>query len=248
MMETRKPNFPMGILGAGLGSRLKSESHAKPLAKIGGRTLLQRWIDQLSQSSDGSIHCALREELLQDEDFQNLPQPSRVNYLFVNTPSSLHTLVELIRALDRPHVSTLFLMADTILKNQDLRNFVNFCQKLPPESCSVLTTTYVDDEKPLWVHKTSEGLVTDFASSPTPEKATPTFRPAQEITSGLYWLSPKAMEIAEEVLAEGTDKMRNFLKRLAAGGTPIKTFVVAKTIDVDHPLDLKKAADFLQNE
>ncbi len=248
MMETRKPNFPVGILGAGLGSRLKSESHAKPLAKIGGSSLLQRWLDQLSRSSDGSILCALREELLKDEDFQNLPKSPFLNYLFVNTPSSLHTLVELIRALKKPTVPTLFLMADTILKDQDLQNFVNFCQKLPHDQCAVLTTTYVDDEKPLWVHRSAAGLVTDFASSPNPEETSSLSQPAQEITSGLYWLNPKAMEIAEEVLAEGTDKMRNFLKRLATGGTPIKTFVVAKTIDVDHPLDLKKAADFLQNE
>lgn len=252
MNETQPNSFPMAILGAGLGSRLKSESHAKPLAKLGNSTLLQRWVDLLVQSSNGSITCALREELMKDQDFERLPKAPQLQYIFVNTPSSLHTLVELIRKLEKPHVPTLFLMADTILRDSDLHAFLQFCQSLPTQTCAVLTTTYVDDEKPLWVHKSPEGLVKDFGSNQILEKAqSPTLgapEPAQEITSGMYWLSPKAMEIAEEVLAEGTDKMRNFLQRLAKSGQPIKTFVVAKTIDVDHPLDLKKAADFLQNE
>jgi hypothetical protein len=62
----------------------------------------------------------------------------------------------------------------------------------------------------------------------------------------MYFLSPAAMRLALDEAAKGTHKMRNFLSKLAAGRFPVKSFVVGKTIDVDHPSDLEKAAQFLQ--
>ena len=66
------------------------------------------------------------------------------------------------------------------------------------------------------------------------------------VTSGMYFLNAKARKIALTELAQGTHKMRNFLKNLQVSGVPIKTFVVQKTIDVDHPSDLEKAEQFLR--
>jgi NDP-sugar pyrophosphorylase family protein len=236
-MKSTRRAFPICILGAGLGSRLKSAADAKPLALIDGKSILSRLLDKLSPLTDGPIFCALRDELLMGETKANLPKRPRLSYVFVNTPSSLHTLVELIVALPKPHTPTLFLMADTILKDSDLLAFSQFLDTLSPHECAVLTTTFVDDEKPLWVHKNAQNYVRDFNSTP-----------AQEVTSGIYWLTPEALEIAEEAVKAGTSKMRNFLQKIAQNGLPIKSFVVSKTIDVDHPLDLKKAEEFLQNE
>jgi hypothetical protein len=56
------------------------------------------------------------------------------------------------------------------------------------------------------------------------------------------------MEIAKELTQKGIQKMRNFLAELTSQGIPIKTFVVSKTIDVDHPSDLDKAAAFMQGD
>ncbi len=227
-------NLHVGILGAGLGSRLKSQTKAKPLAMLHGHSLLAHMVNRLTEYQVQSIHCALRQELFTEEDKRHLPAGPR--YLFVNTESSLHTLVELIHFMGSQN-SALFTMADTVLKKDDLKSFLDFCQTLPDGCCAVLVTAFVDDEKPLWVHLDRHSQVKKFSS----EAAT-------YVTSGLYFLTPQAMEIAKEVQSEGMHKMRNFLAHLTERKIPIKTFVVSKTIDVDHPSDLEKAADMLRSD
>ena len=230
-------SFRAGILGAGLGSRLRSRTHAKPLVKIGGKSLLSHLASGLRANGIPEIFCALREELLTTEDRSHLPTEPGLHYLFVNTESSLHTLGALVNAMDASSGPVLFSMADTVLKKSDLQGFLHFCQGLHPGECAVLVTTFVDDEKPLWVHLGPNGDAVKFSAEP-----------AHHITSGMYFLSPQAMEIADELIKSGAQKMRNFLAALPQRGIPIKTFVVTKTIDVDHPSDLDEAADFLLSD
>jgi NDP-sugar pyrophosphorylase family protein len=227
----------VGVLGAGLGSRLASRAKAKPLALLGGKSLLSHLIGALKSCGIQNIQCALRDELLTVEEKSGLPKEAGVSYIFVNTESSLHTLVELIHSMGTEGGPALFTMADTVLRPQDLRNFVDFCRNLPAGECAVLTTTFVDDEKPLWVHVKPDGEAARFSSEP-----------GSQVTSGMYFLQPQAMEIAKELTDKGVHKMRNFLAELTTRGMPIKTFVVSKTIDVDHPSDLDKAAAFMQGD
>jgi NDP-sugar pyrophosphorylase family protein len=229
-----KISFRAGILGAGLGSRLRSRATAKPLVQVGGQSLLGHLVSGLRANDIPEIYCALREELLSPEDHSRLPAAPGLQYLFVNTESSLHTLGALVDAMGSSSGPVLFSMADTVLKRSDLKAFTNFCRGLKKNECAVLVTTFVQDEKPLWVHLDRKGNAVKFSSDP-----------AQHITSGMYFLSPQAMEIAHELILSGAQKMRNFLAALAQRGIPIKTFVVSKTIDVDHPSDLDEAAEFL---
>ena len=224
-------NLRLGILGAGLGSRMKSEAHTKPLAKLAGKTLLEHLISRFENTGISDIHCALREELLTPNDKKQLPLGP--HYLFVNTESSLHTLGALVDSMGTQS-PVLFSMADTVLRQSDLQAFVSFCGQLGPGECAILATPHVDDESPLWVHSSPQGLATKFGL------------PASNlVTSGMYFLQPQAMEIAKQKISEGTQKMRNFLAHLAEQNIAIKTFVVAKTLDVDHPSDLEKAEEFL---
>ncbi len=223
--------FPLGILGAGLGSRLRSQAKTKPLVEIAGETLLARLQRQFRAAGITQISCALREELLSPADKAALP--GAIDYIFVNTESSLHTLVELAAKM-RPQINTLFSMADTVMRTEDVAAFVHFCQGLEAHTCALLVTPHVDDESPLWVAVDEQGRVTSLGAEP-----------ARFVTSGMYFLSPEALQLGAEKLALGTHKMRNFLSFLLASKIPIKTFVVEKTIDVDHPSDLEKAKHFL---
>jgi NDP-sugar pyrophosphorylase family protein len=228
--------FRVGILGAGLGSRLNSSAGAKPLAPVlGGRSLLELLVSRLRKSGVNTISCALRAEQFNAELRSLLPQAPGLTYLFADTESSLHTLAELIKKLEAAKGPALFMMADTVMLPDDFTRFLAFCGALPEGANAVLVTPHVDDEKPLWVDVDAAGLVTRFGS----EKGA-------YVTSGMYFLSPAAMKIALEEVAAGTHKMRNFLSKMAERKLPINSFVVAKTIDVDHPSDLQKAAEFLQ--
>lgn len=225
----------LGILGAGLGSRMQAKAKAKPLARLGGRSLIDRLLEEFKGAGVHRITCALRNELLSAEDRKALPQAAGLNWLFVDTESSLHTLEVLIQKMGTGE-STLFCMADTILKPADLRGFLDFCQSLQPDECAVLVTPHVDDEKPLWVQTDAEGLVKKFSGES-----------GQYVTSGMYFLAPLAMAEATPLVRSGVHKMRNFLSNLVDRGTRIKTFVVRKTIDVDHPSDLDQAEEFLRS-
>lgn len=230
-----KTGFAVGILGAGLGSRLAAAAHAKPLAKLEGISLVARLETQFSQLGAEKITLALRDELISAADRAALPAGEKIEYLFVNTESSLHTLGALVnhmRSLAKPVV---FSMVDTVLRDEDLRAFWNFCEKLAEDECAVLVTKFVADEKPLWVQVDEEGYVEKFGSEPGPF-----------VTSGVYFLSPTAMELAPRSIENGMHKMRNFLSNLLTHEIPVKTFVVEKTIDVDHPSDLELAAQFLR--
>jgi NDP-sugar pyrophosphorylase family protein len=226
----------LGILGAGLGSRLQSVAQAKPLAALGGISLLERLIAAFRAEGTSEIHCALRAELIPAKARETLP--AEAHYHFMNTESSLHTLAALVAGMRPARDETiLFSMADTVLRTADLRAFVAFCADLAPGECAVLCTTYVDDEKPLWVEIDDRGYAKKFGGDRS-----------GLVTSGMYVLSSGAMAIAKENVAAGQAKMRNFLADLAARHVPIKTFVVSQTIDVDHPSDLEKAEAFLRSD
>lgn len=225
----------VGILGAGLGSRLQSRSKAKPLAPVGGATLLQHLIRRLQAAGVHEITCALREELLSEEDRKGLPRAPGLEYIFVNTESSLHTLGTLVEKMGVAKGPAVFTMADTVLFPADLENFLRTAANLAPTECAVLATTFVDDEKPLWVQVDERGYSVSFGGNE-----------GSCVTSGMYALNPQAMEIALENIRAGQAKMRNFLASLTTRGMPVKTVVVAKTIDVDHPSDLDKAEEFFR--
>lgn len=230
--------FRVGILGAGLGSRLNTAAGAKPLAPVfEGRSLLELLVSRLRASGIHTIACALRAEQFNRDRRALLPQAPGLTYLFADTPSSLHTLTELIGKLGPEGTPVLFMMADTVMLPHDFTRFLAYCAALPEGANAVLVTPFVDDEKPLWVDVDPQGLVTRFGS----EKGA-------YVTSGMYFLSPAAMKIALAEVAGGTHKMRNFLSKIAEAKLPINSFVVTKTIDVDHPSDLEKAAQFLRSD
>lgn len=231
-------SFRAGILGAGLGSRLQSSAGAKPLAPVReGRTLLQLLLDRFRKNGVQEIACALRAEQITRDMRPLLPGAPGLSYIFVDTESSLHTLAELIRKIGPEAGPVLFSMADTVILPDDFARFVSFCAGLPAGENAVLVTGFVDDEKPLWVDVDGQGRVTRFGA----EKGA-------FVTSGMYFLSPNAMFLALEEVSRGTHKMRNFLSKLAGSGAPVHAFAVTKTIDVDHPSDLEKAAQFLASE
>ena len=228
--------FRVGILGAGLGSRLNTSAGAKPLAPLlDGKSLLELLLGRLQKNGVPEIACALRAEQISRDMRPFLPRAPGLSYLFIDTESSLHTLAELIRKLGPAAGPVLFTMADTVMLPADFTRFLAFCSSLASGESAVLLTAFVDDEKPLWVDVDGQGLVTRFGA----EKG-------KFVTSGMYFLSPSAMALALEEVASGTHKMRNFLSKMAERKFPIKSFVVTKTIDVDHPSDLEKAAQFLQ--
>ena len=46
-------------------------------------------------------------------------------------------------------------------------------------------------------------------------------------------------------MADGIHRMRNFQRRLVAGGLKLKAYPFSKIIDIDHAEDIAKAEEFI---
>jgi NDP-sugar pyrophosphorylase family protein len=234
MLPTRQKRSA-AILGAGLGTRLKDLSFAKPLLSLNGRTLVERMILQLAQQGFERIIVVLREELLSAADLAALPHPKGVEYLLVNTPSSLHTLAVAITAHQSQDKEPLFVtMVDTIIQTQDLADFTMYCSLLPQDSSALLGTLFIDDENPLYIEVDQREQALSVGS-----------KPSKVVTAGMYFLSVSAQNIAAQAVTNGIQKMRNFLSALVEQGEPVQVFTVEKTLDLDRPEDLTQAEQFI---
>ena len=101
-------------------------------------------------------------------------------------------------------------------------------------------TDYIDDEKPLYIDTDSNLEITAFC-----DKATVNSR---YISGGIYGLGPHSLEILEECMEQGIERMRNFQRKLVERGMKLKAFPFSKIIDIDHAEDIAKAEEFLAEE
>jgi NDP-sugar pyrophosphorylase family protein len=229
------------ILAGGEGSRLTGLTSFKPLLKINGIPLLEYQLKRLLIVTSQKCTVLLNEKG-QKENLNCVPSlaNNQVHYFFKSPPSSLHSLYEVSKKTSVKSADHLFItMVDTIIKEEDFKKFTDFCKTLPTNQSAVLTTSYIEDEKPLTVEVDQNNNITKFQIP---------VNDARLITSGMYYLSGTLLNSLERCLAEGTSKMRNFLAWAIVNGHPIKSFEVEKTLDIDRPEDLTSAMDFLSHD
>lgn len=228
----------MGILAAGEGSRLQAVAPFKPLIKVGGVPLIERTLKMVGEASPERIMIIFN-ELEKSIDFSTLPmtQKSNTDYFFQTTPSSLHSLYEVMK---RSNVSEddhiIFSMVDSILKQDDFNNFYKYCSQLARGEHAVLTTTFIEDEKPLTL-QLGEGDKIEAFQTPLEESTL--------ITSGMYCFSGQALYLMKKCVDDGVMKMRNFLTLLVTEGETVRSFEIEKSLDIDRPEDIKSAEKFL---
>ncbi len=228
----------VGILAAGEGSRLKSVAPFKPLIKVGNIPLLERTLAMVKRVRPEKITIIFN-ELEREMDFSLLPSLNEKNitYFFKTTPSSLHSLYEVMRrsniAADQ-HI--IFSMVDSILRPEDFDYFAKKCQQLAVGESAVMTTSYIEDEKPLTLQVDTQQRVVAF-QTPLEESTL--------ITSGMYCFAGSSIDLMQKCIDEGVMKMRNFLTRLVEQGNVVRSIEVKKSLDIDRPEDIVSAERFL---
>jgi hypothetical protein len=98
-------------------------------------------------------------------------------------------------------------------------------------------TSYIDDEKPLYVSTDSELNITGFHDNAPAD--------VLYISGGIYALDEKALVTLEKCISNGTSRMRNFQRMLISDGLHLKAHPFGKIIDVDHADDIKKAEQLI---
>lgn len=234
------------IIAAGEGSRLAAEgiNAPKPMVKVHGEHLIDRLIRVFMQNGAEEIvaicndrNPVVRQHLL-DLQSQGLHgQPVPLQFKVRNTPSSMHSFYELRELLgDAPFVLT---TVDTIFRENEFQEYVKaFEDVLMHDGDGLMgVTSYIDDEKPLYIGTDDDMTVTGFYDNNDMH--------CSFISGGIYGLAPSALQTLENCMKRGESRMRNFQRGLIRDGRKLKAYAFSKVLDIDHASDIKKAEDFL---
>ena len=225
------------IIAAGEGSRLASEGvkAPKPLIEIQGVPLIERLVRIFARQGADSINISVNEQ--QPETLAHIRELQKlfpINVVVKSTPSSMHSLHALSHLLrgDKFCLTTV----DTLFREEEFAEYIKYFKESDGDGIMAVTD-YIDDEKPLYVDTDSQLDITAFCDKPTEN--------SRYISGGIYGLTPKALDILDECMAEGIERMRNFQRRLVGSGMRLKAYPFTKIIDIDHAEDIEKAERFI---
>lgn len=225
------------ILAAGEGSRLASEGVAKPkpLVELQGIPLIERLIRIFARNGASSINIIVNEQQPETVEFlKSIEAGCPINVVIKSTPSSMHSMHALSHLLrgEKFCLTTV----DTLFREDEFANYIKKFEEYEGDGIMAVTD-YIDDEKPLYIATDENMEITAFCDKPTPE--------THYISGGIYGLSPKALDILDRCMNDGTHRMRNFQRRLVESGMKLKAFPLGKIIDIDHAEDIIKAEKFV---
>lgn len=235
-----------GIIAAGEGSRLVEEgvSYPKPLVPLHGEPMIGRLIRIFTQQGASRICVIVNEHMTEVREYlESLRAASsvRIDLVVKTTPSSMHSFYELasiLRGGGRFIVTTV----DTIFREDDFAGYVRAYGAAPEDVDGMMAlTSFVDDEKPLYVETGSDMDIKAFQDTPSPDGS----EWDEYVSGGIYGLGDKSADVLEECLREGVSRMRNYQRALVAAGLRLKGYDMGKIIDVDHAEDIRKAEEFL---
>lgn len=233
-----------GIIAAGQGSRLVQEGVAlpKPLVIIDGRPMIGRLIDIFVRCGAESISIIVNEEMTEVAEYltELAPKlPCGFDLVVKTTPTSMHSFYELSKIMEgkgRYIITTV----DTIFREEDFARYVEAFEKAPSDVDGVMAvTTFIDDEKPLYVATDANNRITGFLDKY--EKG------VKYVSGGIYGLGQSAIPVLRECLAAGVGRMRNYQRALVEAGLHLQAYDMNKIIDVDHAADIATAEKFLDN-
>lgn len=229
------------IIAAGEGSRLQQEGVAtpKPLVELNGRPMIGRLIDIFTNCGAECISVIVNEEMTEVRKYLEdlaLELPVELRLVVKSTPSSMHSFYEVSRVL--PEGRFILTTVDTIFHEDDFRKYVEAFEKEPEEVDGLMAvTSYIDDEKPLYVDVDADMRITAFNDTPSEN--------AKYISGGIYGLDHSAIDVLNRCINTGVSRMRNFQRALVAEGLNLHAWDMGKIIDVDHQSDIEKAQQLI---
>ncbi|MDE7411695.1 MAG: NTP transferase domain-containing protein [Paramuribaculum sp.] len=227
------------IIAAGEGSRLVQEGVAlpKPLVQLCGQPMIKRLIDIFLQCNAQSLSVIVNEQMTQVREYlESLSFPVPFNLVVKSTPSSMHSFYEVSRkfAADGKFVLT---TVDTIFRADDFRRYVEAFESDSSADGYMGVTSYIDDEKPLYIDVDSQMKITAFRDTPSGSD--------RYISGGIYGLDSRALEVLARCVEGGVSRMRNYQRALVDEGLSLRAYPFSKIIDVDHAADILTAEKFI---
>lgn len=227
-----------GIIAAGEGSRLNGEGlkTPKPLVIVNGERMIDRLIRIFKENGATEIVVIVNKltDLVQKHlEETNYGVPVRV--VAQTTSSSMHSFYSIAPYLEGGKFC--LTTVDTIFSEKEFSEYINSFRHFQGDGLMAVTS-YVDDEKPLYVEADDKLNILDFKD----EKPSTSFY----VSGGIYCLSQTTLKTLSYCIEHNKSRMRNFQRQLIIDGLSIKAYPFEKIVDVDHIADIQKAEAFLK--
>jgi NDP-sugar pyrophosphorylase family protein len=226
------------IIAAGTGERLARGGvlTPKPLVPICGEPMISRVIRASSRVNATSIACVVNDVNPEVASYlRSRRWPVPLELVVKTTPNSMESLFALAPILkDEPF---LLLTVDAVFGFSALGEFLADARELVHAQGVLGLTSFVEDEKPLWV-----GLAEDRRITALGDGA----RPTPYVTAGFYYLSPELFAVMDVARAKRLAAFRQFLGLLLETGFSLYGVPGPKSVDVDRPEDIQRAEAFLR--
>ena len=226
------------IIAAGEGSRLVQEGVKlpKPLVNLCGTPMIKRLIDIMTDCNPESLSIIVNEQMTEVRDYlESLELPVPLHLTVKTTPSSMHSFYEVSRHFkDGKFILT---TVDTIFREEDFRAYVEAFEADETTDGYMAVTSFIDDEKPLYIDVNADMCITAFRDRP--------FEGMKYISGGIYGLTAPALKVLENCMETGVSRMRNYQRALVEAGLNLKAYPFPKIIDVDHAGDIATAEAFI---
>ena len=226
------------IIAAGEGSRLAQEGVAlpKPLVQLNGCPMIRRLIDIFLGCGAESISIIVNQEMTAVQEYlKSLDLPVPLHLTVKSTPSSMHSFFEVSRSF----TSGKFILTtvDTIFRPDEFSKYVAAFDADDNADGFMAVTSFIDDEKPLYIATDDNLRITAFCDDMQPG--------IKYISGGIYGLTKPALNVLEDCMERGVSRMRNYQRALVDDGLNLRAYPFRKIVDVDHQQDIATAEAFL---
>ena len=223
-----------GIIAAGEGSRLALEGSGqpKPLVPIAGVPMIERLARIFMNCGADRIAVIVNDRNPDTASYvRRMSAHMPIDLVVKSTPTPMHSLMELAPYLGRERfcVTTV----DTVFRENELADMMKAFEITSYDGLMGVTS-FIDDEKPLYVDTDSEMLIRGFLDEQGG---------CRYVSAGFYALKAQALDVLAQCLESGQTRMRYFQRRLLEEGMRLKAFDMGRVIDVDHVGDIEKAQE-----
>jgi NDP-sugar pyrophosphorylase family protein len=226
-----------GILAAGRGERLRDSSDLKPLARIGGETLIEHVLKSMNDAGASEVVVIINEDSRAVRDHvAKRDWPFALRWIVETTPTSMHSFLRLVEVLAADGTDGPFLLStvDTVTSPKAYANFMEQARAHDAAMTLALGSPR-DDEKPLLVRmKAGASRIEAFGDG-------------EYATAGVYAVRPIILHEADQARRDGIDALRKFLQRLLERGYHLAGIPIPDSIDVDGPADIEAAEALLRS-
>lgn len=229
------------ILAAGKGTRLGSVLGEKPkaLLEICGIPMIERLIKILVRNGVHDIVVIIRKDASALKLFlEKMMNDAKITIVQENTEGAMFSF----RALQPYLEDTSFLLftVDAIYKEIEFARFMDFCRRNPQVDLLLTATSFILDEKPVFIKFDQKGRVVAVGRKYLQE--------GRLVLAGMYQCSPNIFHEMNEAQAHGIAHLSDFLGWVVAKGYDVRGIQVSKVIDVDDPGDIEEAEKLLECE